>query len=158
MKDKNSPLWLTERYLKDFRGQKRYIALLESEIQDRYETATNMIAIYGEHVGRSTAERLHIGAILAVDEEFQMKKSELEKAKREMKAIEGGLSDLAHAERVIIQRRYLDAKPSSWVAISQEVGYSERSCHYLQEKALRHLTISLYGKDTLMSYKTKNAS
>lgn len=158
MRNKSNPLYLTERYLKDYRGQKRYIALLESEIQDRYETATNMIAMYGEHIGHSSAEKLHVGAMLAIDSEFQAKKSELDKAKREMEAIDGGMSDLAHVERLIIQRRYLDAKPSSWVAIAQEAGYAERNCHYLQKKALRHLAISLYGKNALLSFKDKNAS
>lgn len=158
MKEKNNPLWLTERYLKDYRGQKRYIALLESEINDRYETATSMVAMYGEHIGHSSVEKLHVGAMLAIDSEFQAKKSELDKAKREMDAIEGGLSDLAHAERLIIQRRYLDAKPTSWISIAQEAGYAERNCHYLQKKALRHLAISLYGQNALLNFKDKNAS
>ena len=157
MKEKNNPLWLTERYLKDYRGQKRYIALLESEIQDRYETATSMVAMYGEHIGHSSVEKLHVGAMLAIDSEFQAKKAELDKAKREMEAIDGGLSDLAHAERLIIQRRYFDAKPSSWVAVALEIKYSEQHCRWLKQKALRHLAISLFGKDFVMKFENKTA-
>lgn len=155
MKEKNNPLWLTERYLKDYRGQKRYIALLESEINDRYETATSMVAMYGEHIGHSSVEKLHVGAMLAIDSDFQAKQTDLKEAKKIVETIEQGNKDLSPAEWLIIQRRYLDPKPSSWTAISLEVKYSERNCRRFLQKALQYFATALFGIKVVLNSEKK---
>lgn len=149
MKDNFDSLWLTKRYLEGYRGQKEYISLLESEIQDRYETATSIVAMYEEHIGHSSVEKLHPGAKLAMDLEFQEKRNQLMEAKKIVSAIDSGIDDLPGIEKRIIQMRYFESKPVPWIKIAKEVNYCERKCMYFHKKSLRHIATFIFGLEVV---------
>ncbi|MHB8124665.1 MAG: hypothetical protein ACYDEJ_03310 [Desulfitobacteriaceae bacterium] len=143
-------LWLAKRTLEGLRAQKIYIENLEQDIEDKYETATNMIVTYGEHIGHNTEDKLNPGARFAESESFQTKKRELIRAKRILARIERAVEQLARAEQMIITQRYIIAKPMPWHELALEVGYEIRNCHKLHSKALRAIAIHLCGLEKVL--------
>lgn len=143
-------LWLAKRTLEGLRAQRIYIENLEQDIDDKYETATAVIAMYGEHIGHSSEVKISPGARLAENEDFQSKKKELERAKRILVRAERAVSQLAKVERIIIIHRYVEPKPVPWTEIAMEVGYEVRNCHKLHNKALRSIAIHLCGLESVL--------
>jgi DNA-directed RNA polymerase specialized sigma subunit len=147
---RNDALWLTKRHLEGFRAQKQYVLNLEEDIDDRYEMTNKMIATYDEHIGHSSVEMLHPGAVLAVDEEHQEQRAELVKAKRIAERLEKAISDLPRTERTIIEQRYIEPKPRPWEGIAESVGYDRRWCLRLHSRALRSVAVHLFGLEVVL--------
>ena len=138
-------LWLAKRTLEGLRSQRMYVENLQEDIDDKYETATNMVVVYGEHIGHSSEIKMNPGARLAGNEDFQDKRKELSRAKRILTRAERAVYQLAKIEQIIITRRYIEAKPVPWAEIALEVGYEVRNCHKLHAKAIRSIAVYLCG-------------
>lgn len=154
---RNDALWFTKRHLEGFRAQKQYVANLEEDISDRYDTTTKMVTTYGERIGHSAIDPLHPGAILAGNQDHQGQKRELIRAKRIVERLEKAISDLPEAEKVILQKRYIDSTQTPWSAIALEIGYDVSNCYRHHNCGLRSIAISLCGIDAvLMAEQVKN--
>lgn len=146
----NDALWFTKRHLEGFRAQKQYVSNLEEDISDRYDTTTKMVTTYGERIGHSSIDPLHPGASLAVNQDHQGQIRELTRAKRVVERLEKAIGDLPEAERVILQKRYIDPCQTPWTSIAMEVGYDVSNCYRHHNQGLRSIAINLCGIDAVL--------
>jgi RNA polymerase sigma factor (sigma-70 family) len=152
---RNDALWFTRRHLEGFRAQKQYVANLEEDITDRYETSVKMVTEYGEHIGHSSIELLNPGARLAENDDHQEQRRELTRAKRIVERLEKAIEDLPQTERLIIEQRHIEPKPRPWREIAENVGYDRSQCFRLHDRALCSVAIHLYGLETVLAQERK---
>lgn len=143
--DRQDALKLTKFHLEGFRQQQQHVKNLEEDLSDRYETATKMVATYGERIGHSSIIQLESGARLAGDEEHQQQRKEYTQAKHLAERLERAIEDLPQAERVILQERYINSEKSPWDNIAERVRYDVSSCYRLHNQGLRSVAIHLFG-------------
>lgn len=144
-------IYLAKRYLEGYKAQKQYVANLEQEIEDVYETSNKMCATYDEHIGHSSVEKLHQGARLAGDSEFQESKLNLKRARRIVEKIDKAVIQLPEVEKKIIEDRYFTPKPISWDIVSYHVGYEQSWCRRLEKRALRTVAVNLFGIEAVIN-------
>ena len=142
---KKDALFLTKFHLKGFRQQVQHVKNLEEDIADRYETATKMVATYGEQIGHSSIIQLEGGARLSEDEEHQQQRKDYAKARHLAERLERAIEDLPQAERVILQERYINSYKEVWDRIAEIVQYDVSSCYRLHNQGLRSVAIHLFG-------------
>ena len=149
-------LRLTKTYLELFRSQKRYVQNLEEDLSDRYETATKMVATYGEQIGHSSIVKLESGAILAGDKGHQQQRKEYKQARHLAERLERAIEDLPQAERVILQERYINRYKETWEHIADVIKLDKRWCYRLCSRGLRSVAVSLFGlPDVLLAEQIK---
>ena len=138
-------LKLTKFYLEGFRQQQQHVKNLEEDLADKYETATKMVATYGEQIGHSSIIQLEGGARLAEDEEHQQQRKGYTKARHLAERLERAIEDLPQAERVILQERYINSEKGNWDSIVDQVKYDVSHCYRLHNRGLRSVAIHLFG-------------
>ena len=138
-------LKLTKFHLEGFRQQVQHVKNLEEDIADRYETATKMVATYGEQIGHSSIVKLESGARLAGDKGHQQQRKEYKQAKHLAERLERAITDLPSAEKVILQERYINSEKGNWDSIVDQVKYDVSHCYRLHNRGLRSVAIHLFG-------------
>lgn len=135
--------------LREQRKMKLFILNTREELESEYLQGSKLTASYGERTSPSTADKLHFGAILAFDDDFQNIKRRLNLAMIQTQKVERAIEELSGIEKKIIKIRYLDKYKGSWVKVSMEIGYERASCFNMELSALRKIAFIIFGKEEM---------
>ena len=59
-----------------------------------------------------------------------------------LRRIDNALQLMSDAHRTILRRKFMDGE--RWYQVSQATGYSERSCQYISQEAIKTLTQMMF--------------
>jgi len=117
-------IWLTTEYLKGYRCQCQYVAYLAEDI--------------------TIEEHDYSRSVLASSKEYKELQRKYIKGKFLLKKLQEALGQLPEAERTILQKRYIDRETTPWSEVAETIGYHEKTCYRLRDKALSSVAEILF--------------
>lgn len=114
------------------------IRILKQSIAALRTLATSLSAPLGGDRVQSSGVSDRVGRIVAdiADAEAEMEKEIQRLAELRLEAIRM-VEQLPEPDQSVMRLRYIVGK--TWETIAEEVGYSERNCYLIQQKAMRQL-------------------
>lgn len=135
----------TEMLLRNFRGIKKHIDILENTMTDIQEYKTRgikAVATDGIRVSSNPGDSIGKQVVKIAEMEDKVLK-EIEDEKKYLYLIKKGLSSLSQEDREIISMRYFDNIPDSKIA--QFTSYERSWVQRKRTAAVRKIAICIYG-------------
>lgn len=137
-------------YLRNYHQFKGQLASLRIEIEGVEEQIRSIgdakISKYGDapvggydelsEVERAVVRRMKLEERLPILRENYIRIQTL------LRRIDNALQLMSDAHRTILRRKFMDGE--RWYQVSQETGYSERSCQYISQEAIKTLTQMMF--------------
>ena len=137
-------------YLRNYRRFQGQLASLHIEIEGVEEQIRSIgdakISKYGDapvggydelsEVERAVVRRMKLEERLPILRENYIRIQTL------LRRIDNALQLMSDAHRTILRRKFMDGE--RWYQVSQATGYSERSCQYISQEAIKTLTQMMF--------------
>lgn len=137
-------------YLRNYRRFQGQLASLKIEIEGVEEQIRSIgdakISKYGDapvggydelsEVERAVVRRMKLEERLPILRENYIRIQTL------LRRIDNALQLMSDAHRTILRRKFMDGE--RWYQVSQATGYSERSCQYISQEAIKTLTQMMF--------------
>ncbi|KNF06988.1 DNA-directed RNA polymerase specialized sigma subunit, sigma24 [Gottschalkia purinilytica] len=152
MQIKDSYYKSTEKLLYNYNMLKVSIENMNAEIRElESESGVTSIDYESEKIAPTNkignpTEEVAIKNITSID----LLKKRIEKTQDKIDKMDRAIEKLSESEKQIITMRYIDGK--QWFEIAYEANYNERWCKELRKRAIKKLTIGVYGYTALIEH------
>lgn len=136
----------TVEYLENYKPLQASIENMEKEIEELDYFAAKGICL--EYTGRNGYKTsLTEDAAINIMERKEQLRRAIRRTKHNLDKIDRGLETLNEVEKYIIVARYFEGQ--QWWTIAYRLKYSERWCKELRRRAVKRISISLFGEKAI---------